>query len=484
MAHNKPDIFRPTSIVQAMLDRNELPQALLSGVYGIRRSVTNTKGERTPSIADFIPKERNETAETYSNRLLRTYITPYFENAISSATGQIFANPLIINTGDNAPLPEEIQTLLDKNIDLDGTGFNEQMIGATSLSFAYGMAIAFVDYMNPSDSDNLAEQQAAGARPFVRIISPNDLLGYSTDNNGNLTMIRFLEEANIEDHDLGLATTKRVRVVRPTEWAVYEDDSDGPVDAGDVVRFDSSGNRIVDKIPVAVMYGRKLGTMNAASVFEAMAYINLHHTQVNSDLSWSSHFYLTPFLFVLLGDAVDPPDNGESIVPTLASYVNVTLPEGSDIKWIETNGKAQESASKYLKDVEDRIQISTMSTNIGATGSKETATGRAIDAQTTTAKLKLHAEAVENFAQQIIEIIASYMRGVDLPEFNVIANKEFSINSDMGIVKILKDMVNEGILTNETLLAEIKRRGILSDDVDIAIELERILEESAKDGIV
>lgn len=466
-----------------MHDRNELPRALLSGVYGIREGIKNTRNDTVPSIAQFIPKEDGESKDMYQNRLLRTYITPYFENAITSATGQIFANPLIVEPESSESIPELLQTYINDNSDLEGVSLNERLIQATHESFAYGMVIAFVDYINPSESDNLADQQASGARPYLKIISPNDLLGYSTDDMGRLTMIRYMEEAMIDEEDFGQSIKRRVRVVRPESWAVYEGEGNEAVDEGVIVRFDQSGNQITDEIPVAVMYGRKLGTMDAASVFEAMAYINLHHTQVNSDLSWSSHFYLIPFLFTVLGDDAEPPEEGQPIIPKLASYINVTLPKDSDIKWIETNGAAQDSASKYLQDVEDRIKISTMSTNVGATGSKETATGRAIDMQTTTAKLKLHAEAVENFAEKIITLMASYMRGETLPKFKVIANKEFSINDDADSVRVLKEMVSDGMLSNSSLLQEIKRRGIVADDFDVAVELERIIEEQGAAGV-
>jgi hypothetical protein len=477
--------YQETQLVQAMKLRNRPVRAIINGSATIRNSIENKNGETEPSIVEYIKQEDGESKQTYINRLLRTYVTPLVTNAVTSASGQIFKNPITYDKDQD--FPDRIQNAID-NVDLMGSDLNEWCMSATEESLSYGMAIAFVDFNNPSGSSNLSEQQSTGARPFLKLVSYFDLLGYSFDNQGRITMLRFREEASIEDEFLGADRVEQVRRITPTGYKVYRKDEKGQeqlADSGEIIRFDEKGKRITDRVPIAVMYGRKLGVLNSASVFEDLAYINLQHTQVNSDLSWNSHFYLIPFLFAVLGSDAEPPEDGTPLVPRLASYVNVTLPTGSTLNWVETNGNAYKAGSDYLASIEKRADMSKMDSSVSvSSGTRETATGRALDASSTSAKLKLHAEAVESFAKNIIEIFASYIPEVTLPDFTVEANKEFDLVTDSQMVKDLSLMNTSKQLSLETMLNEMKRRGVLGDNVDVTQELERISEDMAAEGMI
>ena len=480
MALKKKSIFQETNIVKRMKDRNRPVRALINGVATIRNQITNKNNETEPTIVEYIPKEERESKKAYENRLLRTYVTPYLKNAVTTATGQIFKNPIQIRP-ENEALPEQVNDLI-KNVDMEGTDLNEFCMKATEESLAYGMSIAYVDYANPSKSDNRGEQMQSGARPYVKLVTYYDLLGYSFDQYGRITMLRFLEEAILEDEEYGVETAQRVKVVTPTGYKIYDQDEKGEdylVEQGKIQRF-VDGKLIKDYVPAVVLYGRKLGTLNAASVFEDLAYINLQHTQVNSDLSWSAHFYLIPFLFTIMGEDGDTEEFSKNF-SLLASNINVTLPKDSDIKWVETNGKAQEAGQSLLNSIEEKIDISKMDSTVSVTsGAKETATGRALQADSSSAKLKLHAEAIESFAKSIIEMMASFTV-YKLPSFDVLANKEFNAKFNDSVFKTTTDMVSNNQLTLKTMLSEAQRRGDISDDIDIDKEVEELMKAGKKE---
>lgn len=482
-------IYQETQIVQQMKLRNRPVRAILNGTQAISKSNENKNGDSEPSIAEYIPKEPQESKDTYNNRLLRTYVTPYTKNAIESAAGQIFKNPVTIKTKDGTDLDQRLLDVLS-NVDMLGSDFNQWLMNSTIDSLSYGMSIAYGGFYNPTQSKNLSEQINSGARPFVKQISYFDLLGYSFDEAGRVTMLRFLEEAEIDNDFYGSDRIKQVRVVRPTSYEVYQEERNSHgyeiVESGEIERFDESNQQITDHIPIVVMYGNKLGTLESASVFEDMAYININHTQVSSDLGWSSHFNLVPFLLAIISkDLTGSEGEVQTALSTLSSYNAITLPEGSDMKWVETDGRAHEAGQKHLADIERRISESKMDSSVSVnSGAKETATGRAIDASATSAKLKLHAEAVESYAKGIIEMLSSFMPDVSLQEFDVIANKDFSVSLDGQSVKNLSDMVSLGQLSLETFLFELKRRGELADDVDVPEEMERIATGQAVEGLI
>ena len=478
------DIYKETQLVQKMKQRNRPVRAILNGTASIRESIDNKNGDSEPSILEYIKKEEKESKDMYSNRMLRTYITPYLKTAITSAAGQIFKNPIIIKTKDDIALDDRLASVV-KNVDLHGSDLNEYLMSDTEESLSYGMSIAYCGFYNPTSTINLSEQISSGAKPFIKLVSYFDILGYNSDNQGNITMLRFQEESSIEDEFLGSDRVTQVRVITPTTYTVYREDEkkNGVIyEQGDIIRFDEKGARITDRVPIEVMYGRKLGTLNAASVFEDMAFINLEHTQVNSDLNWSCHFYLTPFLLTTLGAEAAGAD--VDITPVLASYLNVTLPSGSEIKWVETNGHAQKAGADQLREIERRMDSSSMNSNATSSTGKETATGRAIDASSKSAKLKMHAEAVETYAKNIIKMLASFMPDVTVPEFEVIANKEFNVSQDNQTIESLSNMEEKRQISLETMLTELKRRGVLSDDIDIQLEVAKIAEETAADGVI
>jgi len=470
-------IFTETDVVQSMNDRTDVVEALLNGTYAITASNEKSGSNRSlTSLAEYIPKEVKETKRDYANRLARTYVTPYFANAIDSATGQIFKTPPQIN--ENKPLDDYLKNIITYDVDMEGTDITEFSIEAMKKSMAYGMSLTVAYFYNPTGSKNLGAQKKSGARPYVKNISPRDLLGYTVGDNGKVTMIRYLEDALVDDEIYGSSTVKRVRRVTPTEYQIYETDADGKdqiVEKGEIYRVDPYTNtRVTDRVPMEILYGRKISTLNARSVFEDLAWINVHHTQVNSDLTWSSHFSLIPFLAAYLAPEVDP---SEFDFGFLSSQLIAKLPKDSKMEWVETSGKPQEVGFNHLEKIEDKIQISTMSSSVGVTGSKETATGRAIDANSTSAKLRSHSEALESWVSRVIDLLASYMIGIDAPDVEVTANKEFDILINAEEIKLIQEDLANKVIDKSTYLAEMKRRGIYRETVN----LEDINEGKAQD---
>lgn len=464
----KPSVFTATNICKKMHERNDVVEALLNGTYGIFSTTKDRTGQSNKSIINYIPKEKNESQDTYTMRLQRSYVTPYLANAIESATGQLFRVPPVLS--DDSKLEPSLDEIVNNNVNLQDSDLIEFAIDAQKVAFAYGMVIVIGDYFNPSESSKLSDQIASGAQPYLTAISPQDLLGYSVDDAGHIKMLRFREAITVEDEEgiYGQFEDERIRIVTPTKWYRYkrgEKGLDELEDSGDIVRFDPyTRQRITDRVPVKVLYGRKIGVLQAAPVFEDLAWINVHHTQVNSDLSWSNHFALIPFLVTIHGDDVIPDDFK---ISTLASQINVQLTKDSDIKWIETTGKAQESGRKHLEDIEDRIQISTMSSKVGVTGAKETATGRAITANEVSAKLRQHAEALESFCTGLVELLASYMPEVKLTYVEYIANKDFDINFSDQEIKQIKEDLTDGIITRQEYVALMKSKGVYPDTFEL-----------------
>jgi len=108
-----------------------------------------------------------------------------------------------------------------------------------------------------------------------------------------------------------------------------------------------------------------------------------------------------------------------------------------------------------------------------------TATGRAMDEARTSTNIQAWIRALEDTLAQAYGIASEWI-GASLPD-------DFAIDifNDFGIgVKASEDTKNlitmgqSGLISHETLLQEIKRRGILSDEVDVEAEAEQAKTEA------
>lgn len=474
MAQKQHLISSPTPVVKQMHNRLKVVDALLGGTASIHNNLYLGTGQRQTSMIDYIPREPAEQLDVWRNRLLRTYVTPYFNNAVSSATGTIFRVPPTLSS--ESVLDDRVKEMLRDNVDLEDSDIIQYAMEAQNIAFAKGMAISVCFFYNPSGSDNLAEQKETGARPYLKNIDPSNLLGFKIDRNNKITMIRFREEikASVDGAEdwWGDAIEERITVLTPTSFTTYSKGKGEVVSQGSISRTDPyTGRTINDQVPIKVLYGRKISTLISAPVFEDLAWINIHHTQATSDLSWSNHFSLIPFLFATLTDNVDPKDFN---IGTLASTVQVKLPKDSDIKWIETSGVPQTQGRAFVKEIESRMSLATMTSDVGASGTRETATGRAIDANHVSAKLRMHAEAMESWLDGITDLISSFF---DVSVNMLVkwqCNKDFDITIDNNVFMQLTQDVASGRISWARYLTECKRRGVYSEDLDIEKEIEKM----------
>ena len=476
-ANEKQSMWRATNLCQAMHKRNRPVEALLNGTYGILNSVDSATGKKLASLSEYIDKEDGELDNTYYNRLKRTYVTPYLSNAIDSATGILFRVPPSVN--QEAKMDLRVKEIIDDDVNLEGNDLIEFGIMAQQMAFAYGQALVIGSFDNPSKSENLKEQEDSGARPFLKLISPQDLLGFSVDNQNRPVMIRYRENVRVVDNEnafYGESEVEQITVITPTEYRCFRKDEKGSefeAERGEIVRYDmDTSQRITDRLPLKVLYGRKINTLRAAPVFEDLAHANIQHVQVNSDLSWNNHFSLIPFLFAELSSEVDPKDFN---IGTLSSSVQVKLPTGSNIKWIETTGVPQTQGRQFLKDIENRMAITTMSTDTGVSGTRETATGRAIDANHTSSKLRAHSEALESWLTECVDMLHTFYPNIERGlSYRFETNKDFEITIENETLAQLTQDVVAGRITVERYLVELKRRGVYSEDFNVQEELKKL----------
>lgn len=150
----------------------------------------------------YLPMFSGEDQHDYDGRLEQTEMTNVYADVIESLSGKPFEEEIQVvkskkDDGTEIPLPTELEAFIE---DVDGAGNNLTAFAATTFFNGINSAIdwIYVDYpdVKPGQFTNLAQQKAAGIRPFwSHVLGRNVLEAQSVVIGGKETLIymRILE---------------------------------------------------------------------------------------------------------------------------------------------------------------------------------------------------------------------------------------------------------------------------------------------------
>jgi len=131
-----------------------------------------------------------------------------------------------------------------------------------------------------------------------------------------------------------------------------------------------------------------------------------------------------------------------------------------------------------LKDLEGQMAAMGLELILPKPGNA-TATGEAIDQAAMHAPLAIMAAALQDALEAAFGFMAEYDGLGDKAGGSLTVNTDFGVSMrDSADLQTLLAARNAGEITREKFLTELKRRGVLSDDTDIAAEV-----EAAKDDV-
>lgn len=444
MAKDNNDISVESVDYLAMAKRWELLHDLMGGTQAMR-----TAGEK------WLPREPAESIHAYSCRLNRSFLFGAFEDTITNTVAKPFSKPVTIK---NAPV--ELEYL---EHDVDGSGKNITQFEAECFQdlTLYGKTHVLVDFSKIDTGLTKAEEKEAGARAsFVRV-SPPSLIGWQTDDDGKLIQIRYRFDRTEADGAYGDKKTPHVKMISPEGYEVWRKD-----EKADKYIQTEKGIHSFGRIFLVTVYARQIGFLTANPPLENLAWLNLHHWQSDSDQNNILRFSRFGIMF-MSGITEEEYDSSVEFGP---SQIFRTTSDSADLKYVEHHGYAIDAGRKDLEDTEHRMEIVGAQPLTKNTG-KNTATAKNIDEGRNVTSIQRWIKASENGLRQMYELAAEW-HGVTLPEdFGVDIYSDFKVSlySDKDVDTLLKSC-QANKLTNETYLEEIKRRGLLSESVDLEAE--------------
>jgi hypothetical protein len=435
--------------VLAMAANWPIAQALLGGTAAMRKAG-----------AQFLPKQPAEAQEDWDYRIKVSTLFPAFTRTISVMTGKPFAKQITL--GED--VPANIQTWC-QDADQQGNSLHSVCTDVMSEAMGYGICGVLVDYPKVgAAAPTKAAEAKLGVRPYLVFIRHAQILGWKAERIAGatrLTQLRIAETAEVPDGAFGVIEKKRVRVLSPGAFEVWQ-----KIDDKEEYELlpDESGTTTIDVIPFVPFYGKKLGYMCGVSPLLDLAFLNVEHWQESSDQKDSVRF-ARKRLLVLTG-ATDV--EGEIAV---GSNMAMKLPQGSDAKIVQGSAESVVVGRSELAALEEQMIQTGAELLVNKPGEQKSATQSNNDAEANKSDLQRIVETFEDSLDQVLQLMAKWVREPQGGHASLFKDFGAATLSDASAQLIL-NLRAAGLISGETALREQQRRGTLAADLDPAKELQ------------
>ena len=441
------DVAKQSDAVQGMSQAWDLVADLMGGTAAMR-----VAGKK------HLPQWPAEDQQAYKDRLATATLFPAYARTVSVLTGKPFSKPVTI--GED--VPGKIKTWLE-NIDLEGRNLHAFAADICSEALAYGLCGILVDVPRSVDARTVADEQKAGIRPYFVHVRHDAILGWRARKVGGqmmLTQLRLMEVVEEPDGQFSVRQVQQVRVLEIGKWTTYrKQKADNGIETWVVYE---EGSTTIDVIPFVPVYGFRKDFMIGSPPMIELAYANIEHWQSKSDQQTILHVARVPILFA---KDIGPET---AIVVGAGSSINATG-EHADMKYVEHSGAAIEAGRLSILDLEDRMrQIGAELLVIKPGNTTEVQT--VSDNEQGMCDLQRIMQTAENALDQALDLMAKWVK-LDTGGHVTIYRDFGAATLAEASAKLLFEMKADGSLSHATLLAEMKRRGIISPDMDIVKEI-------------
>lgn len=457
------DVGSPSVEYLDMAVRWELPEDLLGGTLAMRAA-----GEK------WLPRETNEKWENYLVRLDRAILFNGYGNAISRCVGKPFSRPVTI-AGKTSDLLDGMCKNLDKQGN-DLTHFAKQLMKD---GVHFGLCHFIVDYPQTGGEQTLADEKT-GITPFFTRICPKSVIGWRSELDERtgeeyLTMVRVKDTIIRKTGKYGTESVDRVRVFEPGLTTTYERTQTSK----QYNEVSSTPILVAGKKPTRInlvtAYFNYKGLLQAAPPLEDLAWVNQAWWASAADQRNYLRFVRIGILFGK-GWTPDEAEKGIDITPSMA---RVSSSSGATLEYVEHGGNAIQAGERDLKDLEQKMEVLGTQPLIERSA-QSTATGKALDENSNDSMVQAWVRTLETALEHGFKLAADFAKETLDEDFGVNIYNEFALavtaGNDITNLIALRQAVPP-LISAKTALEEIKRRGLVNDDVDVDDELDRINEE-------
>lgn len=451
------DVNKPDQDWTEQFPRWEPIQAVLSSTVGMRKAKTK-----------YLPMEEEESeANLYLDRLKQAVLFPFYEEGLIGIRSKPFPRPVILKERDG--LPDQVQAM-ESNVDLSGGTVTDWLSEAFWNGLNFGMVHNLTDYSNLEPNTPRGSERKQ-AHPFFRLVPPVALIGKRyEDQDGKkvLTQVRIRESRLENTGAYGTVRVNLVRVINTDDWELWREEP-GTRDWRKVEGPDGEGtNAFPNGIPLRTYYTMKSRFMVSIPPFENVAWLQIAH--------WQSYAQQRNFLRViryalLHGHNLGEDETGQSRVETgvvlgPAQSIITENTEGAFLKWVEHGGAAADAGWKDLEDIEGKAERLTKSILLHRAPGDVKATTAAIDESKGQANIQKWVGDLSRFGHECFQDAAAWVSDTLPDEFRVDVFDDFmAMILGAESMEVVEWMNEQGIIDDETVFEEAKRRRHLSPEL-------------------
>ena len=339
-------------------------------------------------------QEENDGINEYQKRLLTTPLDNHCRNVVDTYSSFIWRETPDRIFGGLSENPALTQFLNDA--DLEGRSFDAVMRDATTLANIYGHVLLILD-KPVSEANTLAEELAEGIRPYLSIITPENVCDWNWERQRNgryeLSMLKIKE---YEDDEVCV-----YRVWNRDVVTVYEVEVDGNQE--DYRLLEQYDNQM-GTIPATFLYAQRshergVGISQISDVSDVQKAIYNELSELEQVIRISNH----PTL--VMTDGVDASAGAGSVIviedqevdPSLKPYL--LQPNSSSI------GSILQAIEMKVSMIDRMAHLSSLRSTTAATAS---GVSLRIERELLNVKLAQMADNLENAEEHIWTLFASF----------------------------------------------------------------------------
>jgi len=421
----------------------------------------------------WLPKETREDNDAYAVRLARSFLYNATKDTRDKWVSRPFSKPLTLQNADT--LDDRLKDI-QWDADLAGRTLDALASDLFENALETGKCHLLVDYPSVSSDLSLEDEEKLDLRPTFVQIRSQDLFAWRAERRPNgeprLTQIRWRENTVEADGEWSDRIVERIRVMTPTTWEVWEKVT---TKTGEEYQQVSEGTHTFGEIPLVTAYFNRAGFMVSESTLDDISWLNLAHWQSQSDQRNILRFARVGMIFVK-GLSKDEFEAGLTVGP---NEMIASTNDQADAKVVEHSGKAIAAGRQDLLDLEQKMEVLGVQPLVNR--ANPTVIGQAIGENKSVTVIQSWVRVMETMLEDAYELAATWIKA-DIPDdFAVDIFNDFGISLDdtREVEALLKARV-AGEITQQTLLNELKRRGVLSDSLDVEDEVEATTEEDAR----
>ncbi|MBF0481703.1 MAG: DUF4055 domain-containing protein [Desulfovibrionaceae bacterium] len=460
---SKANVNTPCLAFNAMETARELPRTLMGGTVAMRMA-----GPK------YLPKEPAESDQAYAIRQSLSVLYNAYKKAVIDLAGKVFSKAVSCKGETPADILEWCE-----NIDLAGRDLHS-FAHSVFIDAFFGVSYIMVDFPRLAVGRTLDEERKVGARPYCVHIKCENLIAWKSERiNGveTLTSARIRESSVQPNGDFGETVVNSVRQLelltqkdgsKKCQFFVWQERTGKDGEKIWVIIPELSGVMSIGFIPLVAIYTDRTDFFAGMPPLTDLADLNALHWQSSSDQQRILHFARFPLLFAkALGDDGNQIEIGPSRMIRASS-------DQADIKYVEHSGHAIGSGKEALDALEEQMGRMAMAPMIVGRAGTITATEKAIDTSEAHSTLQAWALKLADSLEQVLQYMGAW---VGLAPGNC---GGVNIDTDYGLftsgleLPQLTQAFQAGLLSKETVWAELVRRGILSDDFDPVEEMARM----------